>query len=182
MVRIHPKPIIPFATTLLRQPEYLQAIGTISVEIVNLEMMMSYLLASILKIPQDAAEEIYFSPQAIGPRIVILKGASSIALRNYRLYVKKLEYICQKARSYSNKRNEIVHNAWGISSDMEGVISRKPPFNNKNLERSIPISEIEQTIHNVRNLIRQVYELAFLLEHEATYAPWKEIPPGPDGA
>ena len=54
-------------TVLERQPDYLRAIGTACVEIVNLEMMLADLLGAILRIPENAARAIYYAPQKHRP-------------------------------------------------------------------------------------------------------------------
>jgi hypothetical protein len=51
----------PYQTSLERYPEYLRAIGTVTVEMTNLEVMFGDLLGTVLSLSDDTAHAIYFS-------------------------------------------------------------------------------------------------------------------------
>ena len=86
------RPAPKWITVLERQPEYLRAIGTVAVEMVNLELMLSDLLGAILAIPQTA-DAIFCGPQATSPRLIILKGVAKEMLKEHPAYSKAGESV-----------------------------------------------------------------------------------------
>jgi hypothetical protein len=162
-------------TVLRQRPDYLRAIGTLSVEVVNMEVFLAHLLSAITKLHVDVSDAIYFAPQAFSPRLQILLGAAKHALKERPEYLSRAVDYAAKAREYGNRRNDIVHNVWGIT-DSTGEITRKPlPLSDAG--RPVPITEINQTIYNVRILMNSVIELAEQIDNDRTYWPSQKTLP-----
>lgn len=142
-----------------------------AVEIVNLEVMLARLLGPILRLRPKVADAIYFAPQATGPRIAVMIGATREALKLRPDYLELVDDLLKKARDYANKRNDILHQSWGLS-DTTGKISTRPlPFTDTKPARYMPVSEIEDNIYNIRVLIGRVRALALQIGDDTTYWP-----------
>jgi hypothetical protein len=76
-------PDAPYVSVLeTHAPQYLIAIGTLSVEIVHMEVALASLLGAMTRLPPNVAEAIYFAPQSTGLRIAIVKVSAKEALNN----------------------------------------------------------------------------------------------------
>lgn len=170
-----------YYTVLEQDPAHLTAIGTLAVEIVNVEVLLAELLAAILGLSLDVADAIFFAPQATGPRISILAAAVATAL-NGSPHLKEATDCADKARQYANKRNDTLHQAWGYHDDVERVARRPLPFTVHKPPRSVPVTEIEEDVHNVRLLAERIIALADRLNSERDPpAPSRGRPPIPRG-
>jgi hypothetical protein len=165
-----------FVTVLEREPEYLRVIGTLTVEIVGVELMLSYLLAAITRLSVKIADAMYFGPQAFGARIPIVAGAAQECLGNHPKYMKEANRCFTGARKISNKRNDIMHHAWGISEESGRITLRRLPFSEDDASKHVPISEIEDAIHTARLLIGRLHALALKIGDDETYSPWPGRP------
>jgi hypothetical protein len=167
-------------TVLEREPEYLRAIGTMAVEIVNLEAMLAELLSVILRVHSDLADAIYFAPQAVGPRLKILTGAIENALGNFPLYQARALRCASDARELSNKRNDIIHHSWGFHGPVDDQVATRPlPFTDKHPARHVPLAEVKDAIRRTRLLAGKVIELSNEMGDDKTYAPSPRKPPEP---
>lgn len=61
-----------YQSMLERHPKHVKAIGMITIDLSNLDIMLAQLLGALLNIPAEVADAIYFSPQAAGPRLSII--------------------------------------------------------------------------------------------------------------
>jgi hypothetical protein len=170
------RPAPPYVTVLEREPEYLRAIGTLAVEIVNVEVMLAYLLAAITRLSVKIADAMYFAPQAMGARIPIVAGVVRECLGNHPEYLRKANRCLTDARTAYNKRNDIMHHAWGISEDNGRITRRRPPFSEDAPPRHVPITEIKDTIYSTRLLIGRIHALALKIGNDETYSPWPDTP------
>ena len=146
----------PLQSMLERHPDHVKAIGMISVEMANLEVMLAGLLGALLNLPQHIADAIYFSPQAIGPRIAILANAAKIILPAAPL--KDIDKILGKVRELQQKRNDHIHNAWGLSVTTGEVTSSKLPITGEGTP--VPLTELVEQLDRLRKLITSVHEIS----------------------
>ena len=67
-------------STLERFPDHVKAIGMISIEIGNLEMVLGDLLAALLMIPSFLGQAVYMTPRAAIARVDVLDNVIAITL------------------------------------------------------------------------------------------------------
>jgi len=165
------KPLPPYQTILERHPTLLRTIGTLSVEVVNLEIMLADLLAAILVLPQAVGREIYFTPNATTVRLNILLNASLEILAPFDRYRDQVKAIVGRAKAVFGKRNEMMHEAWGIaSSDAKTLTRRKLPFKPENPLTPASVAELSDAINRARFLITSIMDLTFAIEDDEHYA------------
>jgi hypothetical protein len=122
-------------SVLEKHPEHVRAIGMISIEQANLDIMLSELLAVILDVPPHLGQAVFLTPQSAMARIQILENVAKIAFPTYKpddvaddlVAVTKatnasreqdrrrVETIVKKAKSIVGKRHEIIHDVWGLN-------------------------------------------------------------------
>lgn len=148
-------------------PEYVRAIGMISVENANLEHSLATLFCRVAFISLGIGHAIYLTPKSSLARIEILEKATKVALAPYghEPHRKKLksasirvEAIIKRAKKLIGKRHGIIHDAWGVSKEtgdvqryVLGFPQRKSP---------IKIAELERTVSEFRDLIGEVRALS----------------------
>ena len=166
----HPTP--PIQTTLERHPEYLRAIGTVAVEMTNLEVMLADLFCAVLKLDDDTAHAIYFAPQSTGPRLTIIKNAATEALKDWPNYSAKVMNCIMRAREYANKRNDIIHESWGLSETNRRRVSRRgTPLHKSPPSKLVPISAVRGLIYQIRVLVSNVIYVTDQISGNADYEP-----------
>jgi hypothetical protein len=172
-------------TVLERQPEYLRAIGTMGIEVVNLEAMLAVCLSQILKLSEDIADAIYFAPQATGPRLAIFAAAANAALAEHQNYRDRANDLVERARRLASKRHDFLHQAWGFHTDQTrtSVSSRPLPFIENKPARLVPLTEITDAISRTRRLAGDVIDFTNKLNEDDSYRPsqGKQPEPLPNG-
>ena len=154
------EPIGEWHSVLEGHPNYVNAIGMISIENANLEIALSDLLAAILGARAEVARAIFFRPKAATLRIDILEAAAKSRLRAKKKgdrfrenepakaeALKQILPIIANARSAVGRRHEVIHDAWG-TDDQTGNVTRE----------SLPLKgagKIEE-IATLNNLIRDI--------------------------
>src|SRR5436190_6254113 len=86
-------------------PKHVRAIGMISIEMANLELMLGELLASILHIGPSYGRTIYLTPKSTIGRLQILENVLNSSLKPDSNAYKATEKIIGKAREVMGKRN-----------------------------------------------------------------------------
>jgi hypothetical protein len=69
---------------LANRPDYVEAIGMISIELANLEMHLGGLLGALLHISPRIGRIIYLSPRAAIGRLTVLENVLDVTLREGR--------------------------------------------------------------------------------------------------
>jgi hypothetical protein len=161
----------PVRTTLERRPGYLRAIGTISVEIVNLEVMLAELLGVLLGVPEKIADAIYFAPQATGPRLTIVSNVVAQTLRKWPNYLAKAQDCLKRARGYQNRRNDILHEMWGLAENRKHIARHGLPVRDGAAPKIVTPEELKKLIYDIRVLAQHVIYLTDQIENDASYAP-----------
>jgi hypothetical protein len=166
-------PNAPYVSLLeTHAPQYLSAIGTLSVEIVHMEVALASLLGAMTRLPPNVAQTIYFAPQSTGLRIAIVKASAKECLRAYPHHLGPAKRCCEDASRLSNKRNEIIHQAWGLNAD--GDISSSALPISEASTKHIPLSQIEDVVHRLRLLMARLRDLIDVIATDQTYSPWPE--------
>lgn len=149
--------LLSYQSMLERHPDHVKAIGMITVEMANLEIMLAQLFGALLNLRPDVADAIYFSPQATGPRIAIVENAVTEMLHDVPdpQVLKDIRRLLKQARDIQGRRNDHVHNAWGLSVETGEVTSSKLPIKRERI-KAVPIGELNQLIKRIRNLLTEV--------------------------
>jgi hypothetical protein len=178
-------------SALERYPEYSRAIGMISIEIGNLEVQLSELLAAILTIPNDLGQAIYLTPKAAIARLDVLSRVTGIvfdpsrnqpdidelirAKENDRM---RVEGLIGRSRSVIGKRHHLIHESWGIS-EIGFEVSRQPLPMRSLFEtgKPVPLAELTDLISRIRTLIDEVNALTMelVLRHAGRQEPLYKI-------
>jgi hypothetical protein len=177
-------PLKPYQSTLAARPEYATAIGMVSIEIANLEILLGELLAALLHIDPHFGRIVYLTPQSNMARIQIVENVLGDTLMEGsegRLHV---EGLLARAKSVVGKRHELMHNAWGVSSeDREKVARRSLPFKASHPAKQVPIVELNDLVGKIRVLCTEIVETTG--ESLRSWPPytWQPIPneQSPDG-
>ena len=145
---------VPYQSTLERHPEHVKAIGMIAIEMGNLEVILARLFGALLDIDQVLADAIFYTPQATGPRIALVANLADEILQGKAL--KDVKKLLKTARELQGRRNDHLHNSWGLSASTGKVISSKPP---KGDEKPITLQELTSHVLRLRRLITTINEI-----------------------
>jgi hypothetical protein len=168
-----PEPEPPYTSFLAESaPEYLVEIGTLSVELVQMEIALAHLLGAITRLPPNVAEAIYFSPQATGPRIAILKNCAAECFKAYPNYLTDTRKLLEDATKIAVRRNDIIHQAWGLTED--GKVAASPLPISEERMRHVPLSQISETVRRLRFLMGRLRDLIDAIAADQTYSPWPQ--------
>jgi hypothetical protein len=171
------KPLTEWRSYLENRPEYVHAIGMISIENANLEMALSDLLAAVLHVRRDVGRAIYFEPRAALLRVDILNAAACSRLRpkqeGDRFYenelakadaLKQAVSIVKRAKSVIGRRHEVIHDAWG-GEDTTGEV-RRASLPLTGTGEPAPISTLNNLIRDLRKVIVDTTNLSALLRQK----------------
>jgi hypothetical protein len=86
-----------------------------------------------------------------------------------------------KARILANKRNDIVHNSWGLHEERQRIEVRKQPFA-KHPSHHVPLGEIQSAVARARDLAEKIIELTEAIYGDASYSPSLDKQPSPKPA
>jgi hypothetical protein len=133
---------------LSEKPEYLQAMGLVSVEINGLEIAFAEMLAGILMIGSQAARAIYFAPNSNFVRLSILEGAN-LALADNVMLQAKVAFVISKAKGITTRRHEMIHHQWSVDPETNEVhrqhIRRDVDFSAKPIQLEV-LTDISRDI------------------------------------
>ncbi len=160
-----------YQSVLVRHPDYLEAIGTLSIEVVNIDILLAHLLSAVLGIPRRIGDEIYFTPRANALRINILQNVARTALHGIHGYEKQTLNIAKRALAIADKRHKILHESWGFSQDGYYITRRALPLSRPAKRPRIPLTEITDVIGDTRQLVKEILALTRVLEQDEQYPP-----------
>lgn len=158
---------------LVNHPNYLQAIGTISVETGQLELELSGLFARLLGLTLKVGRAIYLTPKSEQVRLDVLRNAAAAYLapdkrrrpdsaveRQKARALAKINGILSKAQTAVNSRHRIIHDAWKVS-DEGHEISRFPIDGRIEPPEytAMPLAKLEQQVQSLQVLIAEARAL-----------------------
>jgi hypothetical protein len=154
-------------SALEQYPDYVRAIGMISIENANLEMQMARLFSRILFIPLRVGIAIYLTPKSATARVEIFKAAIKATLRprGNEEHKKKLKEALQHSSRLADrvitavgKRHQIIHDGWGVDPDTGDVV--RYPSNKAASEQPVALEELNRLITETRSLITDIKSAA----------------------
>jgi hypothetical protein len=164
----NPVKLPPYQSPLEKRPRYTRAIGMITVEITNLEIIFGEMLAVLLHLPPDTGRTIYLTPRASSARIEILENVRDLVLvKNGRPY-RAVTSLTNRARNIFNRRHAMVHHSWGIRK--KRVHRRKVPWGAGAIGEPIKLSELNNLIRDIRELSTEAMAETYNL-----YQSWKSL-------
>jgi hypothetical protein len=166
-------------SVLERHPKHVHAIGMISIEQANLDVMLSDLLAIILDVPRHLGQAVFLTPNSATARIQILKNVAKVAFPTYSLAGvgndllevtketnqsrehdrKRVEAIARRANAIVGKRNNIIHEVWGLNRDTLAVERRPLPMLPSTRKTLVPIQQLTDLIRDIRQLVTETVAL-----------------------
>ena len=145
--------IAPYQSILERFPDHVKAIGMSSIEIANLDIHLGELFGAILRIDKRAGAAIYLIPQSAIASLDMLKSLIDAIYPDDTSQRKHLISLYKRALQVKNKRDRLVHDAWGTNTDGEPV--RRDIKADKPMVR-VGIEELNEDIYNIRSLTTDV--------------------------
>jgi hypothetical protein len=150
MTEDRPLKLPPYQSPLEKRPRYTRAIGMITVEITNLEIIFGEMLSVLLHIPPDTGRTIYLTPRASGARIEILENVRDLVLvKNGKPYG-AITSLIKRARNIFNRRHAMIHDSWGIRKKQ--VHRRKVPWAAGTVGEHIKLIALNDLIRDIRVL------------------------------
>jgi hypothetical protein len=173
-----PRKFGAFRSILEEHPEHVKAIGMISIENANLDLMFGVLLARILGVPTEIGQALYLTPRSAMGRLEMLENVARLAFPSYRTDdldpvaraslektniirkkdVQRVLALAKRARSIVNKRHSIIHDAWGKAQDSSEVARR--PHKPDAVPLVVSLHSLTDIIRDIRAAIDDVRELA----------------------
>jgi hypothetical protein len=159
-------------------PDYIQAIGMVSLEAVAMELRLALLLARALMLPLRTAQAIYLTPKAEQARIDIFRNAPHAAFsvppsrqkgdlwKQKERALRDIEAIIGRAEKLIRHRHRIIHDERNYS-DKEQSVTRKlidgvPGRKGKPASKK----ELDDLIYEMRRVIDDAYDLSERLRSE----------------
>jgi hypothetical protein len=184
--------IMSWRSVLEKRPDYVNAIGMITIENANLEIFISELLAAVLTIPTDIGQAIYLTPKAAIARLEILERICSILFNPNRNKPtteelqkikendgRRIMALIPRCRAAIGKRHTIIHDAWGLS-ELGFEVSRQSLPMKSTFETGIPveISVLTNLIRDFRQLIDEIDALTMelVVRHDGKMQPPYKMP------
>jgi hypothetical protein len=162
----------PSRHTLEDQPDYVQAIGMVSLETIALEMQLANLLARTISVPLRIGQAIYLSPKSEQSRLDILKNVSRSRLgvsenkirselgKQMTKALDDVNKVINRAQALISHRHRIIHDEWNYSDSENKVTRKKVDGKPGNSRAPIERIEIDNLIQKIRSLIDDVHDLA----------------------
>lgn len=149
--------VLPPRSVLDKYPEHVQAIGMISVEIANLEILLGELLAALLHVDPHFGRLVYLTPQSFAGRLSILKNVTSDTLVENTSGRKHIDRLIEKAERLIVKRHRMIHDSWGTdATNPKKIVRRSLPYKESNPAKPVPISDLTDMVEDIRGLCDEV--------------------------
>jgi hypothetical protein len=172
-MRARRPPNPPSRSRLGDHPDYVEAIGMISIETVALELELAGLFARLLLLRLSTGRAIFLAPKNERTRLDILRDAANAELgptplqppgsvleRQKAEALAKVKDIIARSQDAINHRHRVIHDEWDVSDDNKEITRRLVDGKVTRPSKRIPISELRGQIKTLRILIDDVYELA----------------------
>jgi len=158
---------------LAKYPDYVAAIGMIALEVVDLELVLSVLLARTLMVTPKVGESIYMTPKGDRARLDILENVaqtvfatkstgvptSTLGKQKYEAR-KKVLAIVKRCRASIEDRHRIIHDDWYISSETQEI--KRVMVDGKVTREGVKVTlgELDDILKKLRTLIDDVSKLS----------------------
>ena len=160
-----------FSSTLEKKPDYVNAIGMISIENANMELALAGLFSATLGLKRSVGHAIYLTPKSAQARIEIFQAAVGAELDpsgwdknpDHQAKLKdarnKVLRIAERALTAVGKRHGIIHDQWGLYDETEDV-GRASLARPAKTDGIVDIKELRELIRIIRSIITDAGKLA----------------------
>lgn len=162
----------PTKHQLAKHPDYVEAIGMIALETVDLELQLADLFSRMLFISPRVGRAIFMTPKGDQARIDILRHAAHAALapkkkaspsskleRQKADALKRVLEIAQRSLDAFNARHRVMHDDWRVDGDLKKVTRIRVDGSPGRSAAPVPITKLEEQIETLRRLIDDVIDL-----------------------
>jgi hypothetical protein len=146
------------SSPLERFPDHTKAIGMITVEMGTLEAALCHLLGAFLCVDERMAGALFFSQKSTRGRIEMMENIITELVTGPPR--RDADRIMEKANKLLGKRNDVVHQLWGVSMDHFEVMRIPLPYGDP---RPVPLTELTQLVSSLRALSDEVESLTSAL-------------------
>lgn len=152
-----PKRRPSYQTPLERRPKYLRALGTITVELGNLEFVLAEVLGALLDIKREYAHAIYFAPKNTIARVDIIQAVlnemPSSQLRD------DVGSMLGSAKNVMQRRHDYIHKLWVLSESNRRVHTSKAPLK-AGTAKYVPLRDLLALVTDMRKVVTTAHEMA----------------------
>jgi hypothetical protein len=99
---------------LSESPEYLQAIGLVTVEINSMEFLLASLLGATINVSPEIGRAIYYAPKGATARVDILEEAAKAAITDNPRLLAGIKSVANRAKGIFTERNGVAHDLWAV--------------------------------------------------------------------
>lgn len=166
----------PYQSAMEHHPEMVRAIGMVSIEIANLDVMMAELLAALLNKPSDLGHVIYHAPRGERVRLDIVEAVVKEMFQDEeamspgaKVLKQQLLHWIKRARGLVDKRHEVMHSNWGMNPGTLEVLRSRQPMR-QGQQVPVELKDLARIIEDTRTLITEIHG-ATAQVHTAIYPP-----------
>lgn len=139
-------------------PEYVKAIGMISIENASLESVLGELLGVLLGVHPHIGHTLYFTPRAAIARLELIENVLPLSIAKDEELTKRVKAAVKRARAAIGKRHDIIHSLWA-----ENELDDNAPVTRISFPKwgggDTSITELTDLIRDYRNLVEEVAAL-----------------------
>jgi hypothetical protein len=148
----------PPTSSLESFPKHVHAIGMISIELANLEILLGRMLAALLRIPPGLGEILYLTPRTGMGRIEVLENIAREVLVAESKGLRQVTKIIGRVKAVMNDRHGMIHVVWTTSlTDPKRVGKIKVPIlNDAPQVQPVSIERLTGLVKRIRNLHKDV--------------------------
>ena len=153
----------------------------IAIELANLEFVYSDLLHMILRIDRETAKSVYFTPKSSLARMETLQNVIETVLVDDESLRQQCASLVKRGMRVLNKRNEMLHDVWGISKDDPGQAVRMTFPGGK--RTPVKVEMLTDMVRDLRIIADEVMDLFYGLIYRPHYkinVTYKVSPEGGD--
>lgn len=142
-------PFDEMKSPLIDKPEYLQAIGLVTVEINMMEFLLAAILGVMIKVSPEIGRAIYYAPKAASARTDILVHAARAAITDNPRLLASIESLERRAKGVFNDRHGVAHDRWMVPLGATTVHRGSGASLD---QRSAQLAELEAIVKRARSL------------------------------
>jgi hypothetical protein len=135
-------------------PDYVNAIGMITIEMGGLEAAVCQLFCAILDVAEPAGGSLFFSPRTTAGRLDMVVNFAERVLPDH--VFDQVEELIKRAERLLQKRNDVVHEIWGIAPDKKTVMRIPLPHGNP---KPVSLQSLTNQIEALRVLSSEIDQL-----------------------
>lgn len=160
-----------FRSSLEAHPDYVNAIGMITIEVGNMELALDQLLARMLGVGPDISAALYFTPKGAMARVEMMLNVANIAYAKDAYSLSQVKNLLLRARTVMGKRHSIIHDTWSLTEDGSSVQRASNPTK-KGSTTPTPLKALTALIDDARRVVTEAMTLTMTL-------PVAKLPPYP---